>query len=367
MEPRKFRLAIATYSYGGNGGLATTHPCVMQWLLKTVPAIKADPRIASVVMKDFVDTPITMTRNASVLWAREKKADLLLMIDSDMMPDCNLGEPFTKPFWQSSFDFLYDHWDKGPCVIGAPYGGPPPHENMYVFTWENFENNDPDDRFNIRQYSRQEASIKTGIEATAALPTGLILWDMRCFELTEPKNRKQEFEQRIAEQWRNRLEKERWRMGPSQIQELVATIVNAKERSERSWFYYEWKDEYEAEKCSTEDVTATRDVSLVGMWKLGYNPVFVNWDAWAGHIKEKVVKKPQFMRADTVGNKIQRAAREGIDASMRLQTIDFSNGESFPAVPCEDAGNCETEPPGFPIDRYKPQAVAAGGGNGEGF
>jgi len=106
----------------------------------------------------------------------------------------------------------------------------------------------------------------SGIQECAALPTGLIMYDMRCFDVTEPETDK-----------------------------------------DHPWFYYEWTDKYAANKASTEDVTMTRDLSLTGATKLGYNPVLCNWDAWAGHWKPKCVGKPVVMDAKSVGQKLRMA------------------------------------------------------------
>lgn len=327
MEPRKLKVGIATYSYGGNGGLPATHPAVMLYLMDLIPKLQRDKRISGVTHHDFCDTPITMTRNASVVWARENKCDVLLMIDSDMMPDVHLGEPATVPFWQSSFDFIYAHYDKGPVCIGAPYCGPPPVEKPYTFVWENWESDDPGDNLKLRGITREEAATRCGIEAVAALPTGLILWDMRCFELTEP--RPKDVVDRITASIMQQLSSGSV-FTAATARQLVENIVRSKTAMENSWFYYEWDDLFQSKKASTEDVTATRDVSLAGMWKLGYNPVFCNWDAWAGHLKQKVVGKPRRLTADTVAEKLQRSAREGILGNERIVNLQCEGWESLP-------------------------------------
>jgi hypothetical protein len=200
------------------------------------------------------------------------------MIDSDMKPD--LGGPDAKPFFASSFDFLVNHYHKGPVIIGAPYCGPPPAECVYVFRWQNQQSHNPNPDFQLEMYDRHTAVKLAGIQECAALPTGLIMYDMRVFELTEPK----------AE-------------------------------GDKPWFYYEYPDLYQSQKASTEDVTMTRDASLVGTQKLGYNPVFCNWDAWAGHWKPKCVGKPVFIEAKGVSDKMKSCWSAGVDNSVKL--IDF--------------------------------------------
>lgn len=269
MVPRKLKVMIGAYSYGGCGGISSEHPDVRDWMLKTIPKMKADERVEAVCVSDIADTPITMSRNQMVIRARKWQADVLIMIDSDMSPDSELREDIhAKPFWESSFDYLYSHYDRGPVCIGAPYCGPPPFENVYIFRWTNDESDSKSDSFRLEGYTRYEATIMDGIKEVAALPTGLIMYDMRCFEITEPKS-----------------------------------------REEKPWFYYEFPDQFEAEKCSTEDVTQTRDLSLTGLTQLGYNPVLCNWSAWAGHWKPKCVRKPNLLTPDAINKKYQDAMK----------------------------------------------------------
>lgn len=276
MQPRKLNIMIARFPYAGNGATSSEIPEIGDWLTTNVAKMKADPRIDKVMSAKFSDTPITMTRNRAVLAARQHGADLLLMLDSDNAPDIYVEDTETaKPFWDSSFDFIYKHWERGPHVVFAPYCGPPPgpyggSENVYVFKWENYESGFPNDAFTIDQYSRDEAAVMTGIQPCAAGPTGCIIFDMRAFELTAPRN-----------------------------------------AGDKPWFYYEWKDIYQAEKASTEDVTALRDISLAGQLTYGYNPLFCNWDAWAGHAKPKMVGKPEMLTVSEVAAKIRRCVEVG--------------------------------------------------------
>lgn len=277
---QKFSVGIVTFSYGGNGGISSEVPDIREWMVPLVADISKHPKVSNVRIWNLADTPITMTRNRAVIQAREFGIDVLVMVDSDMKPD--LGGPDSKPFFQSSFDFLADHYNKGPCVIGAPYCGPPPVECVYVFRWNNLQSDNPNPDFQLEMYDRHTAVKMAGIQECAALPTGLIMYDMRAFELTEPKT-----------------------------------------AEDKPWFYYEWKDHFCAEKASTEDVTMTRDLSLVGTQKLGYNPVYCNWDAWAGHWKPKCVGKPVVLAADGISDKMKACWSAGYDPNTKL--IDLKN------------------------------------------
>lgn len=277
---QKFNVGLVTFSYGGNGGISSEVPDIREWMVPLVADLSKDPRVDQIRIWNLADTPITMTRNRAVLQARQSGVDVLVMVDSDMKPD--LGGPDAKPFFQSSFDFLVKHYHKGPCVIGAPYCGPPPHECVYVFRWQNMSSHSPSPDFQLEMYDRHTAVKMAGIQECAALPTGLIMYDMRAFALTEPKT-----------------------------------------TEDKPWFYYEWRDQYAADKASTEDVTMTRDLSLVGTQKLGYNPVYCNWDAWAGHWKPKCVGKPVFIEASGVAKKMKDCWEAGVEDGVKI--VDFKS------------------------------------------
>lgn len=252
-----FKVGICTFSYGGNGGISSEVPDIREWMVPLVIKARDDKRLEEVKIWNLSDTPITMTRNRAVLQARDYGVDILMMVDSDMKPD------LSGNFFGTSLDFLVEHYQDGPVCIGAPYCGPPPNECVYVFRWQNMSSGNANPDFQLEMYDRHTASRMAGIQECAALPTGLIMFDMRCFELTEPKS-----------------------------------------DSDKPWFYYEWSDKYAAQKSSTEDVTMTRDLSIVGSRQLGYNPVMCNWDAWAGHWKPKCVGKPVMLDAKGIGQKL---------------------------------------------------------------
>ena len=274
---QKFNVGFCTFSYGGNGGISSEVPDIREWMTPLVSELSRDERVANIRIWNLADTPITMTRNRCVLMAREFGVDCLVMMDSDMKPDMYMGQSDeVKPFFQTSFDFFANHYAKGPCVIGAPYCGPPPHECVYVFEWRNMRTDNVNPDFQLKMYERQQATKMAGIQPCAALPTGLIMYDMRAFDLTEPKT-----------------------------------------DQDKPWFYYEWSNKFASDKSSTEDVTMTRDLSLVGTQKLGYNPVYCNWDAWAGHWKPICVGKPQFIEAKDISSKLKQCWEARIDSTVK--------------------------------------------------
>lgn len=265
MTPRKLKLRITTYPYSGNStGSSLTWPTA-EYLIKLAVHLKTNKelqeRLSDTEIAKYCDTPVTAVRNKAVAEAQRDGVDVLMMLDSDMHPDVHFGEhPDAVPFFDTAFNKIYEHYEKGPLVIGAPYGGSPPHENMFVFKWAANGNLGEEGGFELRQYTREEARELGGIHEVDALPTGLILYDVRAFDYIEPP-----------------------------------------------YFRYEWSDETESEKASTEDVQNTRDIAAGVIAQLGYNPLLCTWSSWAGHIKNWTVKKPHKFDAHTVNETLQRA------------------------------------------------------------
>ena len=291
--PKPVSVMITRFPGGGFERADTT-----DWLVQTILSMKKDPRIDPEKISKWriADTPITMGRNHAVKKAEEEGVDFLVMIDADMAPDAYHAsntsrlalDPHAKLFWDSSFDFAYDQRYKhdAPCMVATPYCGPSPHENIYIFHWENKESGHPIDQdMSLEQYSRRHASEMHGIVECGALPTGLILIDM-------------------------------------------LTVKGAPE----PLFYYEWTDKSEIRKASTEDVTFTRDACLRGF------PVFCNWDAWCGHWKWKCVGRPVPMTKEQVGGHLREAywAERG---------ADVNKGEEFVMVGQGDNGQSRVEVP----------------------
>lgn len=296
MQDRKLNVYLAFFVYGGNGGIATCNPFLKSWYSRLLVSMKADPRIDRIGDYDFCDTPITMSRNRAVVEARKWGADVLIMVDSDNIPDLYLSRPGAKKFFDSSFDFLYKHWDRGPVAIAAPYCGPPSEELVYIFEWINSETTRTEGGFKLQMVSRTDSSRRAGIQEAAALPTGVTMWDMRIWELTEPKA-----------------------------------------RGDRAWFEYEYEDIYQSKKCTTEDVFATREISMAGCVKLGYNPLFCNWDAWAGHVKQKIVGPPEVPTADVISETFKRAVLRDQRSDERLMMVGHDdpdwNPDEHPPMP----------------------------------
>ncbi len=296
MKPRKFRLAFAHFPYSGNGGATSEVPYVRHWKEAIIPWMLKDDRIEGYVSKDFADTPICMTRNAAVMWARRIGADFLIMVDSDMWPDRYLGHPEKDavPFLQSSFDYAYKHWDQKMLCIFSPYAGKPPEECVFVFRWIEPQADHPDDQYSLEMYSRDQAFQMGGFHEAGAGPTGLMMTDMRLFEMNDPVKVKED--------------------------------LGLEFLKHPGWFYYEFTDDYGWEKASTEDVTFTREISQCGITKLGYNPLICNWSAWSAHMKFKAVGMPELTTADKINERLVAAVKSGRETGKKLRNVDFVAG-----------------------------------------
>jgi hypothetical protein len=293
MKPAKLDVLVAFFSYGGNGALATSTPLIRSWWAKTYHGMYTDERIGRVMEIDVVDTPITMSRNRVVKEAMDGGYDVIAMIDSDNVPDLYIGvDALAKPFFESSFDFCYKRLMQGiPTVIAAPYCGPPPHptkggeENVYVFKWVNNESDIPFGGMRIIGYDRDQAAIMRGIHPAAALPTGVCMFTTNAFECMPPP-----------------------------------------------YFAYEYTNPQQSEKASTEDVYATRNLSLAGAKKWGTNIVFCNWDAWAGHYKPKVVGRPIILPLDSVADVFVESVKRGFSSDDAIRHVGW-DGEKTPFPP----------------------------------
>lgn len=277
MKKAQVNVLIAQFAYGSNGGLPAVMPTHVGWISDTLRKMDADDRIEHSLLMTLSDTPITMTRNRAARTAIEDGWDMVLMLDSDNTPDCEIGrDPTALPFWDTSFDFAYERLIRGvPTVVAAPYCGGPPYENVFVFYWDSHEN-DEHSGFGLEAYTRDTAASMAGIQPIAAGPTGVTLYTTNAFKLLEPP-----------------------------------------------YFYYQYTDEYESEKASTEDVVNFRDISLKGMEKYKESVVFCNWDAWAAHNKIKAVGKPRPLTIEQVTNRFQRARERGVSIEDRIVDLNF--------------------------------------------
>lgn len=273
-----FKIMLARFP-GGNA----EHPAEVNWIINTLLFCKDDPRIGGLEHWFLNDTPVTMSRNRCIREAIAKGVDILLMVDSDMGPDLINAEHW---FWPAAFDFMVSRWHEAPTIIAAPYCGPPPHENVYIFRWRKYQSNHSNPDYKLDQFTREEAAERSGIEAVAALPTGLIAIDMRVFT--------------------------GFKVG-DQVLKLPTP-----------WFYYEWTDEYQSHKASTEDVTFTRDVHIL-FSAHGLETIFVDWDAWAVHFKEKGVPKPALINPGGLARLFQQRSAE-IPVSAHAPAAQANNG-----------------------------------------
>ena len=301
----KFQVTVAQFPGNGSTRFETA-----QWVTRVYHEMKCDPLISDVILRHYVDTPIYMTRNEAVADALEARSDYLLMIDSDMCPD--LHEAGARPFWRTSGSFLMRRRlrERGeslmPATIAAPYCGPPPFENIYVFKWINYETGDPDGRYALAQFSREEAAQFTGISEVAALPTGLVVFDCRQFAHVPVP-----------------------------------------------WFDYEFTCKKKMKKASTEDVYYTRNASLLGF------PVYCNWSSWAGHVKTKRVLKPHPIAVEDVAAAMRDALLSGRPRDRRVTFVGdpvegprpWAGASKWPPREEEGFGNLDEEGGrGAPVD-----------------
>lgn len=276
----KYKVMLAEFP--GNN---VSHMDTNYWVTQTICQLRDDPRIGkeNLLHCRIADTPVTMSRNRCVIEALKEDCDYILMVDSDMRPDCDVGlVPHAKPFWPHAFNFALERRDT-PCCVAAPYGGNPPNEAVYVAHYQTTETNCPDPHHHMKSVPRELAAQKSGFEKVAGLATGLILIDCRVFG------------------------------GKVNGRALPGRVPPP-------WFEYEWVDEpYRSLKATTEDYFFTRNCHL-----LGY-PQYVFWDAWAGHWKPKLVGRPTIITTDLVEQQFREACAKNYHSERRL--VSLENGK----------------------------------------
>jgi glycosyltransferase involved in cell wall biosynthesis len=158
---RSCRVFIARMVHG-----LSEHPSVGSWLVRTCKTFFESPHFGGLSEFPINTSPVYAARNAAVALAKQKKADYLVMVDADMVPDC---VPDTPAFFEAALHRAIEI--DGPCVIAAPY----PMLNGCAAAIEG----EGDDR---KAVAMPDAVTRDGFQRMTAVGTGLILIDMRCFD-----------------------------------------------------------------------------------------------------------------------------------------------------------------------------------------
>jgi hypothetical protein len=309
--PDKVSILIARLSYDGRERME-----VANWLVQTALELDKHPRVEDVFHTNVVNHyPTTRARNAVIKLCLARRIDFAVMIDDDMIPDIHSPQraaqfDFIRPhrdqtnFFPSALDFALRH--PGPCVVAAPYCAGPPNERVLVSRFREKEADHPDgaagSSLQLECFTRDEAAERTGFEMVSALPTGLVLIDMRAISPVGPLN--------------------------------------------KPWFTYEFKDAEESDLASTEDTVFSRNLCYLGV------PQYVAWGSWAGHVKNRIVSRPRRYPVDGVPKQVEAALRERVareyeeaaaraaqdnPAALRfLAKINAQEEDDTPLMPLED-------------------------------
>lgn len=247
---KTWTIMLARFPY-----MAMERPEITEWCVSAAMWADKHPEIEGTLKFWFInDTPITMGRNRAVLAAINNKIDILVMCDSDMVFDIDR----THPFLPSAFDFIKSRWEQAPTIISAPYCTGAETYNPVMGTWRTYK-----DGYEVKAevYTREEAAGFSGIQPCSLQGTGLMAIDMRVFTGFE----------------------------------VGGEVV----KLPPPWFYYEYTDETNTFKASTEDMVFTRNVTLL-FGKRDLEIAYVDWDAWAYHVKPQFVGKPHTLSIKTI-------------------------------------------------------------------
>lgn len=320
-------ILVALFAYAGNGGVAAVLPQTAIWLSHTTVKAHKDDRVGRFDVKIYGDIPLTAERNRVVADAKAGGYDVIVMIDSDNWVDLYVGsDPKAKPFWDTAFTFAFERLLRGvPSVVASPYCGPPPHpvnggeENVYVFYFQDRMTGESDPAIRLEAYSREHASQMRGIQEIGAGPTGVILYTTNAFDLLQ-------FDRRPTEQILMDF-----KSGLMTVEKCVREI------RKQSWFWYEYTNQEQTRKCSTEDVVNLREIGMAGQLKHGEPVVFCAWDCWSGHMKPRCVGRPEPIRMEQVSQVYQEAVLKNVKADECIADVDFLGGHKADPVAYEQA------------------------------
>ena len=252
--PEKVNVLVVVFTYAKQIGAD-----VFAWCTGPAAKMRDHPRVGNLAFSYTVGYPTDRCRNAALVEAKRAGFHYAVFCDDDMAPDCTLGqEPGAKPFFPTALEFALAH--DGPCLVGAPYCSAPPSQDVLIMKDRVVIPDLPDGLGRkIDKYSRDEAAVMTGIQRAAALPTGLMLVDVRVTDILEPP-----------------------------------------------YFEYEYADKPNCTRlASTEDVVFSRNLSWLGC------PNFAAWDCWAGHVKTFTTGKPRLSPIDEIPRAIRAAWDKG--------------------------------------------------------
>ncbi len=278
--PPKINLYIARLTYNNFERVE-----VGSWLVRVSEKLLSHPRVDTVFQDVLHGYPTPLVRNKALTHAQKCGAHFCVMIDADMSPDVHcadravgfVNQPVMSdqiPFLPSALDFALAH--PGPCVVGAPYCAGPPEARVLVSRFREIDPTDPNaptGGCKLEGFGRDEAAERTGFEMVSALPTGLILIDMRCLSVLAPP-----------------------------------------------WFDYEYGDPQHTQLASTEDTVFSRNLAYMNV------PQYVSWSSWAAHIKDAVVGRPRRYPLGAVPHAVQQSYRNQTERDrLNARPADVNN------------------------------------------
>jgi hypothetical protein len=251
--PTKVKMLVNVFTYAKQiGADAFSYCCGVG------PALKNHERADDISVSYTHGYPTDKMRNAVVKEARAHGHDFVLMIDDDQVPDIGIRDYPERsdmvPFLPSALDVALAH--DGPCLVGAPYCSTPPLQQVLVMKNREYVPGLLDGMgLKIDKYTRDEAALMTGIQRVAALPTGMLLVDLRALDVLPPP-----------------------------------------------WFSYEFDDApFNTSLASTEDIVFTRNLDWLGVKQ------YCHWSAWAGHAKHYTTGIPTAAPVVDIPKSIYRA------------------------------------------------------------
>jgi hypothetical protein len=199
------------------------------WISNLCIGLTRNRVVDSIVNHYTSGSRIAMGRNLQVKEAMQLGLSHLLFIDPDMLPDTYLeADPQATPVWDTFWSFMQANPGS---VLAAPYCGPPPKEEVHVFS--------PNPSGDLKRVSREQAAALHGWQQVGGAGTGFMLIDMDVFKALK-----------------------------------------------NPYFHDVYTDETESKLRNSQDVDFSKKC-----WEAGI-PMYVNFDCWCDHQQMVHIRRP---------------------------------------------------------------------------
>lgn len=239
-KPKTKTIMLARMAYEGKESSR-----LVDWLVRQSVYCHSHPLVEEVYHCAVTRTaPVARARNLAAVTAQRHGADILIMVDADIVPPQDFIPQVLKVFEEA------EKRGDGAGIVVAPAICDNGDTNIFAWTQPNCGNFQYVGPLTLGRIGALEASYYTGLGEAAACGTGCIAIDTRLFA-----------------------------------------------KMDYPWFAVEYGDEMETDISTGEDIYFTRTATEQSA------RIHVLWDHWCEHIKEATLRKPVPIPPDAIPRK----------------------------------------------------------------